>query len=130
MMGRSGAFAEAVRGLRLLSEAREKLDSPLEISTNTVVCKVNFESLTSLLRLRDIAPIDHVGPPTVVRDDEDPNPGARYKAVSFVQDSRMYEQRELWAVRHYMFISPDGVHWEKPGHDLHAKSESDRFIHS
>ncbi len=61
MMGRSGAFAEAVRGLRLLSEARAKLDSPLEISTNTVVCKVNFESLTSLLRLRDIAPIDHVG---------------------------------------------------------------------
>ena len=66
--------------------------------------------------------------PNVIRDENDPDPAARYKLFAYMQDERMYERRELWAVEHYVFRSPDGIHWTVPAENLHAGSASDRFM--
>ena len=65
--------------------------------------------------------------PMVIKDIYDPDPERRYKLVAYMQDIRMYSRRELWAINHYLFTSPDGICWKTPGRNINAKSASDRF---
>ena len=77
---------------------------------------------------KSMEPLDSMFAPTVFRDDDEPDPAARYKGVAFMQDTRMYEHRELWAVNHYLFTSPDGIHWSIPGRNIEVDCGSDRFV--